>query len=36
MNPWYAIQDFLEQLDAGSSAPVASGSLFTFADIARW
>ncbi len=36
MNPWYAIQDFLEQLDAGSSAPVANSALFAIADIARW
>lgn len=23
MNPWIAIQDFLEQLDSGSATPVA-------------
>jgi hypothetical protein len=28
MNPWSVIQDFLEQLDSGSSAAVATSALF--------
>ncbi|MGF6882654.1 hypothetical protein ABIA39_001596 [Nocardia sp. GAS34] len=28
MNPWSVIQDLLDQLDGGSSAPVPSGALF--------
>lgn len=28
MNPWSVIQDFLEQLDSGSSGAVATGALF--------